>query len=335
MKSLTMKALLPGLSLLALWVLVFAQSPSIQWETLRPDTDGFSVQMPKGSTAQVTKEPYHKFELNISTYISQQANAPLFAVVSMSGIKSNPALYTEAERLNSYVDAFKNLFPPKIRGKEAVAKLALVGDKVLAGNTGREYRLTIADLSGVVQTYVTRKRFYAIAFLYTKKDEKLQDEFLSSFQIPEKGAAPTTTAAASPSPTESATATPSGNNSNASNPDAAEADPSASPIADTAELPRARKRGPVAGGILNGKALSLPAPDYPAAAKDAGAVGTVVVRVTIDEQGNVISAIAVSGPPMLQQSSVNAALQAKFSPTILVGEPVQVVGVLTYNFVRN
>jgi protein TonB len=86
--------------------------------------------------------------------------------------------------------------------------------------------------------------------------------------------------------------------------------------------------------VLNGKALYLPQPEYPVAAKAAGTTGTVVVRVTIDEQGNVISATAVSGPPALQQVSVTAAALAKFSPTLLVGEPVQVVGIITYSFAR-
>jgi protein TonB len=58
-----------------------------------------------------------------------------------------------------------------------------------------------------------------------------------------------------------------------------------------------------------------------------------VVQVIIDEQGNVISAHAVEGHPLLQAVSVAAARQAKFSPTLLEGEPVKVTGVIKYNFV--
>src|ERR1700694_1137514 len=114
MKWINLKVSPPALLILTLPSILSAQSAmkTVEWETLRPDSEDFSVQMPKGSTAQSGKEPYHKFELNTSIYISQVPNGPVFAVVSLSGIKSNPALYTEAERLNSYVDAFKNLFPP-------------------------------------------------------------------------------------------------------------------------------------------------------------------------------------------------------------------------------
>jgi protein TonB len=92
-------------------------------------------------------------------------------------------------------------------------------------------------------------------------------------------------------------------------------------------------RAPISGGVLNGKAISLPKPAYPAIARQAHASGTVVVQVTIDENGNVISAAAVSGHPLLRGVAVQAARGARFSPTKLSGQPVKVTGVITYNFV--
>jgi protein TonB len=92
-------------------------------------------------------------------------------------------------------------------------------------------------------------------------------------------------------------------------------------------------RAPISGGVLNGKAISLPKPAYPAIARQAHASGTVVVQVTIDENGRVISAAAVSGHPLLRGVSVAAARGARFSPTKLSGQPVKVTGVITYNFV--
>ena len=92
-------------------------------------------------------------------------------------------------------------------------------------------------------------------------------------------------------------------------------------------------RAPISGGVLNGKAISLPKPAYPPIAKAAHASGQVTVQVLVDENGNVLSAHAVSGHPLLQQSAVSAARQAKFSPTILSGQPVKVTGVIIYNFV--
>jgi periplasmic protein TonB len=108
-------------------------------------------------------------------------------------------------------------------------------------------------------------------------------------------------------------------------------------IADEPPPPEAPKptppRAPVSGGVLNGKAISLPKPAYPPIAKAAHASGTVTVQVLIDENGNVVSAKAVSGHPLLQAVAVGAARQAKFSPTKLSGQPVKVTGVIQYNFV--
>lgn len=108
-------------------------------------------------------------------------------------------------------------------------------------------------------------------------------------------------------------------------------------IADEPPPPEAPKptppRAPISGGVLNGKAISLPKPPYPQIARAAHASGTVVVQVLIDENGNVVSAHAVNGHPLLQAVAVQAAKQARFSPTKLSGQPVKVTGVIQYNFV--
>jgi periplasmic protein TonB len=92
-------------------------------------------------------------------------------------------------------------------------------------------------------------------------------------------------------------------------------------------------RAPISGGILNGKAISKPAPAYPALARAAHASGTINVAVMVDEEGRVISAQAVSGHPLLQRAAMQAAYEARFAPTRLEGQPVKVTGTLSYNFV--
>lgn len=90
---------------------------------------------------------------------------------------------------------------------------------------------------------------------------------------------------------------------------------------------------PSSGGILNGRAISLPRPDYPAIARARRAAGTVVVQVLIDELGNVFAVCAISGHSSLRQVCEEAARSAKFTPTKLSGKPVRVTGVIVYNFV--
>lgn len=89
---------------------------------------------------------------------------------------------------------------------------------------------------------------------------------------------------------------------------------------------------PVSGGVLNGKAMFLPAPVYPEAAKRMRTSGVVTIAVVVDETGKVISAVASGGPAVLREVAILAAMKARFSPTMLSGQPVKVSGVIDYKF---
>jgi TonB family protein len=86
-------------------------------------------------------------------------------------------------------------------------------------------------------------------------------------------------------------------------------------------------------GIINGKALSLPKPRYPAEAREKRLSGTASVKVTIDEQGNVVQAKSICRNDVLGKAAEESARGAKFSPTIKNGKPVSVTGIIVYNFI--
>jgi len=85
--------------------------------------------------------------------------------------------------------------------------------------------------------------------------------------------------------------------------------------------------------VLISQAISLPQPVYPQLARQIHIGGAVAVQILVDEQGKVISAQAVSGHPTLTRAAREAALRARFTPTMLSGQAVKVQGVITYNFV--
>lgn len=91
--------------------------------------------------------------------------------------------------------------------------------------------------------------------------------------------------------------------------------------------------GFVEGGILNGKALELPAPVYPAEARKVRAAGQVQVKVLVDETGRVMSADAVFGPETLRMAAIEAARKARFAPVVSGDSARKVSGILTYDFV--
>src|SRR5690349_11984760 len=297
------------------------------WQTITPEGEEFTVSMPKNPTTEATKFAYHKMELNGRSYLASKANGPVFAIVSLSGIKAVPG--ADFQRFNSYVDAFKDFFPPKVRTKDtALTKLVLVSSRPFHGHTGRQYKVSIGELNGVAHFFATRKRFYAIVSLNTK-DEDLQDKFLSSFVLPERQAEPPKVAANGESQENA------GQQQGQSAENEKPLEPNAQNGAEgntEGEKPnnannKTDPKKPINGGMLNGKAIYLPQPEVPG-----DATGVVLVQVLVDEQGSVIEAKAVSGPRNLQDAAVSAARLARFTPTTLMGEPVKVSGTLSYNF---
>lgn len=88
----------------------------------------------------------------------------------------------------------------------------------------------------------------------------------------------------------------------------------------------------ISRGVVNAEAISLPKPPFPAAAKAVRAKGKVPVSIIISKTGKVISAKATGGHPLLRKVSEAAARKAKFRPTTLSKVPVEVSGVIVYNF---
>ena len=89
----------------------------------------------------------------------------------------------------------------------------------------------------------------------------------------------------------------------------------------------------VSTGVLMATVISMPAPAYPIIAKQVKAQGPVNVQILVNEQGKVISAQVLSGNPMLIAAAKEAAMRARFTPTLLSGTPVKVQGTIIYNFV--
>ncbi len=88
----------------------------------------------------------------------------------------------------------------------------------------------------------------------------------------------------------------------------------------------------VEGGILQGRVKYLARPEYPSSARANRVAGAVPVGVLVDIDGKVIAAAAVGGHPQLRYSAVKAACASSIEPVSLSGVPVQVNGILTYQF---
>lgn len=83
--------------------------------------------------------------------------------------------------------------------------------------------------------------------------------------------------------------------------------------------------------IVTGRAKKLPTPRFPTATAISGysLPQSVIVDIIIDKDGTVLAAGATSGQKEFQEVARDAACAAQFTPTLLQGTPVKVVGIIT------
>ena len=81
------------------------------------------------------------------------------------------------------------------------------------------------------------------------------------------------------------------------------------------------------------KAIEIPKPEYPEAAKIAGISGEVQAAVIIGEKGDILWARVKAGHPLLRAAVKKIVCQAHFKPIKLSGKPVALNGFVVYKFV--
>jgi protein TonB len=106
--------------------------------------------------------------------------------------------------------------------------------------------------------------------------------------------------------------------------------PRTGPVATTPVINNKPLR--VTSTVLQGKAIERRVPVYPELVRRIHLQGDVAVEVIISPEGRVESARAVSGHPMLVATSLEAARNWRFQPTLLNGVPVRVTGVIVFVF---
>jgi protein TonB len=92
------------------------------------------------------------------------------------------------------------------------------------------------------------------------------------------------------------------------------------------------KRIRLAQSAAEQKLVSAPAPLYPPLAKLAGTQGVVTVAVLIGKEGNVKGVYSMRGPELLRPAAETAVNQWVYRPTLLNGEPIEVISTVDVSF---
>ncbi|HEX8985386.1 MAG TPA: energy transducer TonB [Bryobacteraceae bacterium] len=88
----------------------------------------------------------------------------------------------------------------------------------------------------------------------------------------------------------------------------------------------------VGGSVQQKKLVKKVTPAYPPEAKAKGLKGTVKLQAIIDKEGKVKELKTLSGPEELVQPSIEAVKQWEYTPTLLNGEPVEVITDIDVNY---
>ncbi|HEV3470512.1 MAG TPA: energy transducer TonB [Pyrinomonadaceae bacterium] len=291
----------------------FAQTSDMRWRWAAPEDEEFAVLMPGPYEIEYFHLPLAGgLKMPMRSYEAERGGVR-FSVIPFRKRGS-------FESLDGLVAGLRHALTKAAGGDYA---LKFERDVTLDGRPGKQFLLTAGEPRGTVRAYEAADHYYVLMTHGGTAGEPDSDLFFSSFRLAGPGTVaagpPAGRAAAEPPPPlwESSRGVVIGERA---------------PDVQGGSGPRGR-RAPISGGVLNGKIVSRVAPVYPPIAKAARAQGLVVVQIIVGEGGEVISANAISGHPLLQQAAVAAVRQWRFSPTRLEGKPVKVIGTVTVNFI--
>ena len=96
--------------------------------------------------------------------------------------------------------------------------------------------------------------------------------------------------------------------------------------------PATPKQIRVGGNVQSAKLINQPRPAYPPLARQARIQGVVRFNAVIGRDGSIQNLTLVSGHPLLVPAATEAVRQWRYQPTLLNGEPVEVVTQIDVNF---
>jgi TonB family protein len=282
------------------------------WQKIAPVGESFTILMPTLATEVLRRIPLNDKDWLPGREYYSLAGGKRYMVVSF--------VKTSADRVPalSSFDNFMRAIEQSFKGSEAESR-SLTFDDNTSDESGivMQYHLKLGKYPGVARFLAREKAFYALIVIGVDERDSEAQRFLTSFADGEVNTSAQSSGVRVPVIVGDGTIT-----------NAVRAASS-----DLPPEPWPKTLAPISGGVLNGRAISLVVPKYPKEAKKARDSGQVRVQVLIDEQGIVVSAKAIEGPDSLREVAVRAALQSRFTPTRLMGQPVKVNGVIIYNFV--
>lgn len=278
------------------------QSQNSEWIEISPTGESFHALMPNQARehAEVGAVTGKKYETTIGV-----ANYTIWSLTN--------ANYRSSGELDLDLDAcaelvWEGLLKPARENLDEkgrrFARMTYVRELPREGLSGREYQVTMGDVTGTVEFFVARQHIYVMLAVGKPGGDWLREKFFASFR------------------TSSTRLETSALLSGALGAGSGEATPS--------ETDRV-----FSGRDITTKAriLEMPEPTYTESARKFGVTGTVVLRGVFSKNGKVTNLSVMKRLPHgLTQRAITAARAIRFTQAIKDGQPASMWMELQYNF---
>lgn len=291
------------LSSIAPWTI--AQYQNLEWVEVAPAVESFHASMPN----QPKVEAESVGAVSGHRYVALTGVA-IYTIWSLRNIN-----YLTNQDTDEYLDATAELLWEGLL-KHAREKLD-AKDRLFAGMNyerelrteglpGREYTLTVGDVTGTTEFFVARERIYILLAMGKPGGDWPREKFFASFRT------------------------------SLNLPDT----PAVAPSRSGPGVPEASPNATDSNRIFSGRevdqkvrVLEKPEPTYTESARKFGVEGRVTIRCVFSKNGAVTDLYVVQRLPHgLTQKAVAAGRAIRFTPAVKDGQPVSMWMELQYNF---
>lgn len=290
-----------------------------QWAEVSPGDELFRVLMPRQPEQENQKESYGELFVSGKRFTAIAGGAS-YTVWSFVDVNNRQSEFSDSDaRLDASADLIwesllkpaRDKLPKDGRVRSGMTYIKEIPMKPLVG---REYSVTIGELTGTTRLYVADARIYMLLAMHNPNGAWNTEEFFQSFRMRSDWQLSATVSA------------PGGYG-----PGIQGGGPGVrSGVGDPIDYNRI-----FAGREVTEKAhiLSRAEPSYTESARKYGVQGTIVLRAVFSKDGQVTNIVAVSKLPHgLTQAAVAATKRIKFVPALKDGHAVSQWMQLEYNF---
>ena len=295
-----------SLFLLSFATQAIAKYQNPEWIEVSPGGESFRVSLPYQPKAEA--ENVGAFSGN--RYVASTGIAT-YTVWSLRYINyrsdQDTDLYLDATAELVWEDLLKSAREALDKNDRLKAHMSYVRELPRDGLPGREYTLTVGNVTGTTQLFVAHERAYVVLAMGVPGGDWPREKFFASFHPPSVAAPPAPT-----KPLEIGGAAPG---TGESNPEDYNRVFSGKEVTQKARV------------------LEKPEPTYTESARKFGVTGTIVLRCVFSKNGEVTNIHVVRKLPHgLTDKALAAARAIRFTPAMKDGQPVSMWMELQYNF---